>query len=640
MATLSHFVNRLLLLPIALLSLTLFIQLVHAQTPFTPIPAGESGSIFIEGKAFYIQSGSTTTGVTQQTFSISLSSSWNISKPAYTKLKDGLNDFRFPNTLLDDGISWFAVSNKIWFTYNLNTGEITQRAPLNTYSNLIGLSAVLDRGSGEVVIPNGNINGVQTTTLYITPFNLSSRADSLPVLPVGLSRYSLAWSESTKKTILFGGAATTFGYSAALFQRDSSTGKAWTPITAAGGPTARESACMVPAFNGAKMILFGGSSPLSSPLSDIFMYDVAAGSWTPGADGGAGRARSAHACAVSGDAFIAWGGYSNIGTRTPPAEVIAIYNLTTNKWVSTYNPPIPKQVPTSTSTPTSLKPTSTTNSGSGSSPGPGSESGNGNGPETTSPPSGSGNNIGAIVGGSTAALIVLAGLGFIIWRRDRQKKRRTFVDAHDHQSKEGSPNYKEPTERSRDPHAGPTVQPDSQSANDAHHPQVDKPQEQHGYGTETRPAYVLHHPHTKMPEDQYQYDAEMQSTYGLRHPHSEIPQKHAAEMQPAYGVHPKPEVLHYGHGHRQQRNEGYYDFKDPVAKHNNPHGDVNAQPAPQIPPRPPKGVRHPQLNISQRERELIAEYEMLQMDRGNTPAFAQPTDRWSVDRSGGATYHG
>ncbi|KAG0083652.1 hypothetical protein BGZ93_001674 [Podila epicladia] len=603
MAAINHLVKLWLPLPVTFILIILSTELAQAQSTFKPIPSGASASVFIEGKAFYIQGGLTATGFTNQTFSISLSSSWDILNPAYTKHPDGLYDSRFPNALLKDGVSWFAISNKNFVTYNISDGKLTQRNPAIMYSNLQGLSAVLDRGTGDVIIPNGFTNGAQTTTLYITPENLSTRTDPQPAQPqpalTGLTQYSLAW------------------------------------ISNVGAPSARVSPCLVPAFNGTKLILFGGSSPIGAPLSDIFIYDVVEGKWIQGADGLSGRARSSHACAVSGDALIVWGGFENIPTRSPPPNTVAVYNLTTDKWVDRYNAVPIKQVPTSVSAPTSSKPTSTAGSGSGSGSGPG--SGNENGPETTPAPSGSENNVGAIVGGSAAAVIVLAVLGFILWRRDRLKKSRTFVDVHDHQSNEGSPSYKEPTERNRDPHAGPNGQPNPQSANDVRHPHVDKSQEQHGYGSETQMAYGQQHPHTEMPEDQYQYGIGMQSAYGVRHPHSEIPQEHAPEMQSTNGDKPKYDVPRHGHGHRQHNR--YYDFKDPVVRYNNPHGDLNARPVPRIPPRPVKVSRPPQLDISRRERELFAEMEMLQMDKGTAPAFAQPTDRWSVDRSGGETYH-
>ncbi|KAF9205225.1 hypothetical protein BGZ59_000595, partial [Podila verticillata] len=163
MADGGHFVEIMLLLP-TLIILTLSVELVYAQSPFSPFSTGSPASVFIEGKALYIQGGSTQQqNVTSQTFSISLSSSWNTLSPTYTKLPDGLYDSQFPNTLLDDGVTWFALSNNTFFTYNILDGKITRRAPATIFSNFTGLNAMFDRGLGEVIIPNGYNNGQQTT---------------------------------------------------------------------------------------------------------------------------------------------------------------------------------------------------------------------------------------------------------------------------------------------------------------------------------------------------------------------------------------------------------------------------------------------------------------------------------------------
>ncbi|KAF8960189.1 hypothetical protein BGZ52_012672, partial [Haplosporangium bisporale] len=152
---------------------------------------------------------------------------------------------------------------------------------------------------------------------------------------------------------------------------------------------------MVPAFNGTKLILFGGSGPVgttlwNTALSDIYIYDVAKAEWTKGNDAGNARARSSHACAVSGDALIAWGGFSEPVVKPPPNELTIVYNLTTNLWVDKFIAPTVEQKPTLTSSPTG-----TANPGSGS----------GFGPETTSNTSGSGSNTGAIIGGVAGAVV-------------------------------------------------------------------------------------------------------------------------------------------------------------------------------------------------------------------------------------------
>ncbi|KAF9205226.1 hypothetical protein BGZ59_000596 [Podila verticillata] len=571
MAPVSHFAELLLLLPIAIISLVLSVEFVHAQSPFSPYSTGNPASVFIEGKAFYIQGGSTQQqNRTNQTFSISLSSSWNTTNPIYIKLPDGLYDSQFPNALLNDSITWLALSNNSFFTYNIPDGKITRRAPATIFSNFSGLHAVYHRGLGEVVIPNGYSNGFQTIDLSINPETLSTRFNPniTPLSDIsGWMRYSLAWSESAQKAFLFGGSTLAGTLYSALYERNSSALGNWNRInatlagqTVVGGPSPRESACMVPAFNGTKLILFGGSGPTgiitwNVALSDIFIYDVAKAEWTKGNDAGSTRARAAHACAVSGDALIVWGGFSNMDVKGPAVEMIAIYNITTNLWVDKFISPTVEQKPTLTSSPTG-----TANPGSGS----------GFGPETTSNTSGSGSNTGAIIGGVAGAVVVLAGLGFAVWRRGSLKKRTTFSKVHQHQ-RDGSHNFKEPAEQIRDPHSAPNVPPAPQPVvQNVRHPQL---------------------------RNSWQEQA-----------------------------------------HHQQSDDGLYDYRDPVARSNNPHGDLSVQRAPQIPPRPTNSFRGPQLDILRRERELAAELEMLRNDRGNTPQV-QRYDNWSTHKSGNGSPH-
>lgn len=667
MALLKHCVDS-LLLSITLVSLALITELVHAQSLFSPIPTGGSASVFIEGKAFYIQSGLTTTGVLTQTFSINLRSSWNTSNVPYTKLPDGLFDSQFPNTLLDDGVSWLAVNNKAWVTYSLTTGAITPRAPLNTYTGFVGLSAVLDRGAGEVVIPNGNAISAQTSsTLFITPFNLSTRADSQPELPNGLTQYSLAWSQSAQKVTLFGGKSAT-GFSASLYQRNSSPAVSWYPVTTAGGPSARESPCMVPAFNGDKLILFGGSNAIGAPLSDIYIFDVAKSAWTQGPDGGSGYARSSHACAMSGDALIVWGGFSNIPTRSPPPNLIAIFNLTINQWVTTYNAVTIKPVPTSTliSSSSTPRPTSTTNSGSGS--GNGNGNGNGNGTatnpdqDTSGSGSGSGNNTGAIAGGVSAAVVaLLVGLGFVFWRRNRLKKDMNLSNDHHQQSEVRSPDYKEPVEKNKDPQGRLSVYPIPPPVNSSRHPQLNIPQQinegvydhrdpvernrdPHAYPCVPPPPVPLQPPNSAQHIQQKLSQREHRQYNDYKDPvdRNKDPQANL-NVKTAPPIPPRPArgSQHSQTGTRRERHRRHqsseeYDYSDPIEKKRDPNGEFNTGPTPRVVLRTVRSAnaRHPQLDVARRKQELALEMQLLEDAAGNASPSVQHTDRWSINRSG------
>ncbi|KAG0020413.1 hypothetical protein BGZ80_004224, partial [Entomortierella chlamydospora] len=63
-------------------------------------------------------------------------------------------------------------------------------------------------------------------------------------------------------------------------------------------------ACLVPAYSGARMILYEGFATSATPdrghsFNDIFILDVATLTWTQGNVSTIGSGRGSHACAVS-----------------------------------------------------------------------------------------------------------------------------------------------------------------------------------------------------------------------------------------------------------------------------------------------------------------------------------------------------
>ncbi|KAG0352698.1 hypothetical protein BGZ54_002620 [Gamsiella multidivaricata] len=121
----------------------------------------------------------------------------------------------------------------------------------------------------------------------------------------------------------------------------------WTQLNTTGDiPSPRAGLCFAPAYGGTKLILAGGRSSTApdddtnAALNDVYLYDVATSVWTKMAS-----APSPHhggVCAVSGDSFIIWGGYSAYSNNN---EVIvanedgpAIFNMSSNTWGTTYTP--------------------------------------------------------------------------------------------------------------------------------------------------------------------------------------------------------------------------------------------------------------------------------------------------------------
>ncbi|KAF9418614.1 hypothetical protein BGZ94_009654 [Podila epigama] len=381
---------------LALLYTNLFLSfqsVTHAQSvAFTPIPAWAAASCYIEGKAFYIMAGTfspdaKTDVALNQAFSIDLSTSWNVTNPKYTEMKQGIIGSRYPNALLKDGVTWLAIINKTVSTYNLNTGAITDLTTVPTFNNVTGLSAVMEPSSGDLIIPNGfNSTAGVLSSMKFTPGNPPIVSSLSPFSALtGLTQYSMAWSESTKSIYVFGGAIIG-SFSARImdvFMRFNTADSTWTTLPTTNGPTARRSSCMVSANQGAQLIVFGGTSSTDVALGDIYIYDVASSSWKRGQDGGARRTRGSHVCAMSGDLMVAWGGYVVATTAAPVTEMTAVFNLTSNTWVEQFTAP-------------------QTSSGS--------EGGSG------------GSNLGAIIGGAVGAIVVIAAIGFFVYRRKKNSQ--------------------------------------------------------------------------------------------------------------------------------------------------------------------------------------------------------------------------
>ncbi|KAF9912337.1 hypothetical protein EC991_011029 [Linnemannia zychae] len=172
------------------------------------------------------------------------------------------------------------------------------------------------------------------------------------------------------------------------------------------------------AYGGAKMIIFGGIVASTTTVGDIYIIDmltmkVTKGPTSPGP-------RYSMACAVAGDNFISWGGYSKdiifeptalSGTGTP-----LIYNIHSGQWVkkyvrgSSYKPP-------SAPSPSAPLPSSTNELNP---PGGAGEDGEREGEDAggdTKSVSGA-----AVGGGVAGGFVAIAAIAFIFVRRRRQSR--------------------------------------------------------------------------------------------------------------------------------------------------------------------------------------------------------------------------
>ncbi|KAG0282381.1 hypothetical protein BGZ96_000543 [Linnemannia gamsii] len=240
----------------------------------------------------------------------------------------------------------------------------------------------------------------------MTVYTISTGATRSSFIPTTLVNvqisYSFAWCQSKKAFILFTGDATTGN---PFFEYTPSSDH-WTNMASASSgaiPTFRLRSCMVSAYNGTKMLLFGGDTG-SASVATLSILDVKTMKWSEAKD--APDTRSDMACSVSGDNFIIWGGYKKniadiiVGVPATPL----IYNLATGDWSTKY-----------------VRGNSHNPTGSGEPPGvtdAGEKTGGG----------GTKSNSAAIGGGVAGGLVVIAVIAFLAVRRLRQKRDRNYID--------------------------------------------------------------------------------------------------------------------------------------------------------------------------------------------------------------------
>ncbi|KAI8361964.1 hypothetical protein B0O80DRAFT_434770 [Mortierella sp. GBAus27b] len=318
---------------------------------FHPLPLYGVYYSSIEGKAFYIGGGKSSGVSTPTTFSIDLSKPWSASNPPYSQMIDSFNAISLPSAVSGDGTRWVVAFEGVVYDYIFDTRPSWKASFEAVGSDFAGSSMVSDPETGTIYIPNGFPGFMLTGNLTSQTFGRVEMPASL----VGSISFGLAWSAALKKLVLIGGSRVgqPAGLNAFSYGVDGTGIGKWDNLTMKGQvPSACTDACLMPAYGGSKLILFGGTNPVdNSILPSIYVLDVATMTWTKGPDVAAKDKRSEMACAVSGDYFITWGGG---GVSGATFNSTLLYSIKTNKWTPSYIPP---PVTATTSVPT-LSPTS------------------------------------------------------------------------------------------------------------------------------------------------------------------------------------------------------------------------------------------------------------------------------------------
>ncbi|KAG0293160.1 hypothetical protein BGZ96_003217 [Linnemannia gamsii] len=169
-----------------------------------------------------------------------------------------------------------------------------------------GIRSGVDMISGNIFIPGASDNGTQM--VMNAPGNSSVPRTLMPtdLFPVPIVQESFVWSTYRSSFLHYG------------------------------------------AYDGRKMIVFGGAGLDEVANADIHILDMPTREWTRGKSADATHARRNMACATSGDSFLAWGGESALQNKngTP-----IVYDIRNDQWTSLFRRNTTLPLPTEPSTP-------------------------------------------------------------------------------------------------------------------------------------------------------------------------------------------------------------------------------------------------------------------------------------------------
>ncbi|KAK3833691.1 MAG: hypothetical protein J3R72DRAFT_477966 [Linnemannia gamsii] len=399
----------------------------NAQIPFTPKPRYHAESVFIERQKLFIHGGieQDIALLSSQTFYIDLSRPWTTSSPIYGKLANGPAAMGSTTALSDYGL-WYSFYDRWVRRYNIQ-GDFWEE--IGEYSKLVPTHdhpAFFDPVTDMFYIPNSNeLNGKVYGTFGYDTFDSPEPTGGLFATVPPEGSFTATWSTLKNTAFIFGGYTTTnnvkIPQKSLYFFDHSSVGNITASASDNGdGPTARYDHCMVAAYEGTKMILFGGIGLGDQYLDDIYILDVASLKWTKGTPGGPTVARRHASCAVTNDLFVVWGGAirdsQTTNMRAVSENVTIVYNLKTNQWQDTYSPD-PYVPPPPLSPAVIIPPNSGTGTGSGSDPTGAGASGD------SGATSGSNSSIRWIIGGAVGGGLAVVGnvVALFIFCRGRRQ---------------------------------------------------------------------------------------------------------------------------------------------------------------------------------------------------------------------------
>ncbi|KAF9347529.1 hypothetical protein BGX26_000995, partial [Mortierella sp. AD094] len=257
-----------------------------------PVPASNMGYATLGEKTLYVHGGVNGPKISNnKLFALDLTQpSWTSSNPPWRAISNGPSlGFESMAISIDQqklviwdqvsGISIYSITDSAWpvinFTVPINGGP------------WYGSRIVSDPNTGLVYIPSTG-DGRKIMIVFNTDTNVASTLAMPPasVLAYPISFYSAACSTLRNSILIHGGffVGAPFGIGDLIeYQPRSST---WSRVNTTGpAPGALYAHCMVPAYNGDKMVIFGGLDFFSNfTQRSIYILDLKDLVWTQGPD--------------------------------------------------------------------------------------------------------------------------------------------------------------------------------------------------------------------------------------------------------------------------------------------------------------------------------------------------------------------
>lgn len=352
-------------LSLSLIPLTSFLLLLlstptHAQQAFTPIPYFYSHSNFIEKVALYVHGGKTNTNAnsSDQTFYLDLSRPWSTSSPVFISIASKFPSQGTTSTLINNNSEWLMIYGKTVYTYTFRNAQWSKPTVYPNLNSNPNMPMVFDPTQKQVYIINGYVNVTDNGVLGAMRYDPSVPTVMNPMrestrLPLD-GGYVAVWSTALNVVLAYGGfvRSTPPTYSETLYEFNPQNPN-FLSMGGTNSPAARYGHCMVEAYGGSQIILFGGADQNNAPLSDLHILDVATLTWTQQKVAHPPLGRAYPCCAVTNDMFVAWSGAQwdkgDEEFKVIDKEITIVFNLKTKLWQSTFSPD-PVVLPSTTST--------------------------------------------------------------------------------------------------------------------------------------------------------------------------------------------------------------------------------------------------------------------------------------------------